>query len=1210
MFFGRLFARKIGQIYLRSSVLGGVRLKGNTKKIIASVLLPILLIAGLLTCVIIYQVHTTEQLETIVYTEIETWTRNQSRLFASSAEGRLNALEALAKAFEDVPEEQLSLSKEMCENFGFSGFALAYEDDFAFIGGISPTNYAESLHAGASLSRRSAWLSQANGTKSSSLVAYSVPARTASGKNAALIGFCLSITADTELAASSADEEADSVVFAKDGTIIAHSGHSHRFTTGDNLFTYLFGSEEESELEKQIFRDEESGSLSYNFMDRSEYAAYISLDLSDWYLMTIVDGGLIKERITASTKLAAIASVSAFLIGAAMFAIIIIRTRSRRKEVENEQRERINALMIDELTGLYTSQGFEYAAKSALEKLPEDKLCAVISFEVLSFRSFNALYGFDKGDALLKDIAGESIKNSNQGEVLGHLFADRFVWLMYDTSIDAIKERLTIGYYHVREQQMPFFLCAGIYEITDRSVDVSTMVDKASIAKETIKGNYTMPFAVYNDSMLNSQLEDAELVAGMMKGIANGEFVDFYQAKYRTDSETVAGAEALVRWRKPNGELIAPGRFIDLFEKNGFIRKLDLYMLDRVCHMLRDRMDKGEDTVPVSVNFSRVHIYDPAFPETVIGILNKYGVSPEHIEIELTESAFLAEADALNDAVERLHSFGLSVAIDDFGSGYSSLNMLKDVPVDVLKIDMRFLEGFERGGKVGTVVTSVVRMAKWLGVPVVAEGVETKAQVDFLRSLGCDMVQGYYFARPIPRGDFEKLLDSEDGKPAVKEESAEITLESINAVLGGDSLLTSLMDGIVGGFGLYELSGSRLEAIRVNKGYYELMGYPDMASFGTASFNVADKVYPADQELFLNACHAAAETGVVQSLSIRRFNYSGAVMRFKGLIKHIGGSVEKPLLCITFLDATETLKAERERELNKYSEALYGIYDEIYEFNYQTNAFRLLSSNKVRHSEKNIPLDKAEKKWFNKVVYSEDRLMIEGFTEELKNGTIKLPFTEEFRINTVNGVRWVSASIVSVSENSYLLCGLDITEKKEVEAFVQSMEGLHQRMELDMTTGVLSPDTSESFIRERLRLDDTSSIAALMLFSVENIQAVSGGLGKVTANAFLKECAQRIKTSFKEQDVVGRFRDDKFIVLMSGIATASIALTKAIKAQSAVNEIALPDNLKVDCRVGISLVVPGNRDYDAALEKTCAALRQAQANTVNRCVMYEDRAEQ
>lgn len=908
-----------------------------------------------------------------------------------------------------------------------------------------------------------------------------------------------------------------------------------------------------------------------------------------------------------SGKYAVMAAVLASVLILAMLAETIL---CRRRKLQNENRKYFNELMIDELTGIYTLRGFEHAAKRAMGKLPENKFCAMVSFEILSFHTFNALYGFDKGDELLKDIAVTAIKNANPGEVCGHIFADRFVWLMYDESLEALKERMQCGYREARSRQLPFFLCSGVYEITDKSEDISSMVDKASIAKDTIKDNYTAPFAVYDSSMLETQMEDAELLANTMKGIENGEFVDYYQAKYRTDSETVAGAEALVRWKKPDGEIVSPGRFIDLFEKNGFIRRLDLYMLEKVCRMLRDRLNNSEEVVPISVNFSRVHIYDPGFPETVNAILKEYGISPKYIEIELTESAFLIEADALNSAVDRLHKFGLTVAIDDFGSGYSSLNMLKDVPVDVLKIDMRFLEGFENGGRVGTVVTSVVRMAKWLGIPVVAEGVETRAQVDFLRSLGCDIVQGYFFAHPIPREDFEKLLNNCGQRPEPKKELPAVTLESINAIFGGDSLVTALMDGMVGGFGLYELSGERVEAIRVNRSYHELMGYPSISDFDKDSFNVTEKIYPPDRELFLKACHAAVDGDKVENITVRRRSFRGDVLNFKGMIKHIGGSEEKPLLCITFIDATESMKAARERELNKYSEALYGIFGEIYEISYEYKTFRLLCSDMFSRKEESMPLDKAEEIWFNKIIYHEDRSMAEGLTDDIKRGVIKMPFSEEFRINTKNGVRWIRSSMVGVSEGTFLLCSLDITEKKEIEAFIQSMEGLHKRMERDSTTGVLVGDTSEAFIRERLRLDETNSLSALILFAIEDFQTVSETLGGLTANSLLKECAQRIKNSFKEQDVVGRFGEEKFVVLMSGIASTSIALTKAIKAQSAINEISLPEGLKTDCRVGISIIFPGNRDFDAAMEKTRAALRQAEQNNVNRCVLFEENAKQ
>ncbi len=1174
-------------------------MKHITAKTLLSLLLPLLLVTGLVLCIVSYAAGATRQLQNAAPMQVDAWTRQEKELFDTAVSEQTQALKLLADA---LVSGGLDEADELCRGEGFSGIAAVYEEEIISLGGNDiPAYFEKELTAAAAEGNEGALLLRGDG-ESGCALALLVPAKVGE-KNIRVVGLC---DADA-LSGAFSGGTGDCAVFTADGCVIAYFGDGHKISPGDDLFSRLFVSEGASAFESTLKENGGQGVTQYRLGDHMEYAVYYPLEISGCYIMTMTDMSLLDSAVSEQTKNLRLSSAIALLLLLALLAVIIYWVMRRFRELKKEEERFLELVNVDELTGLYTKRGFESRARQALDIIPEDKCCAMVSFEIVAFRSFNALYGFDKGDELLSRIAEVARSYMKPNEVCGHLFADRFAWLMYGESIEEIKATLERAYYTIKETQLPFFLCSGVYEISDRGMLISSMMDKASVAKETVKGNFSLGIAVYDDSMLECQLEDAELVANMINGLNNGEFVDFYQAKYRTDSETVAGAEALVRWKKPNGEIIPPGRFIALFEKNGFIRKLDFYMLERVCLMLKERMEKNEELVPISVNFSRVHIYDSGFPETVREIVKKSGVPEKYIEIELTESAFFNETDALNDAVNRLHKYGFSVAIDDFGSGYSSLNMLKDVSVDVLKIDMRFLEGFERGGKVGTVVTSVVRMAKWLGIPVVAEGVETKEQVEFLRSLGCDMVQGYFFARPIARGDFEKLLNKAESTAPAKQTLPEtITLDSLNAVLGGDSLLTSLMDGMVGGFGLYELSDNRLEAIRVNRRYYELMGYPDLASFSKASFNVIEQIYVADQLPLLNCCRAAVSKGTVQSFSVRRYNYSGKLMHIKGLIKRIGGSDEKPLLCITFLDATESLRAEQERELNKYSDALYSIYDEIYEFNFETNLFRLLSYNHVRRVFKTYALNTAEKKWLDKVVYSDDRLMIEGLIGELRNGTIKLPFSEEYRINTPKGVRWVTSSVVSVSGGSHLLCSLDITEKKRLEEFVASMEGLHHKMDLDMITGVLSTDTSDSFIRERFRLDDTSSISALMLFSIENFSGIVGKLGWTTANTLLKEAAQQIKGSFKEQDVVGRFEDDKFIVLMSGINTSSIAITKAIKAQSAVNDIKLPEGVIVDCCVGISLVTPLNRDYDNAVRNAQTALEQARKDSVNRCVLHEE----
>ena len=575
-------------------------------------------------------------------------------------------------------------------------------------------------------------------------------------------------------------------------------------------------------------------------------------------------------------------------------------------------------------------------------------------------------------------------------------------------------------------------------------MSVAEMTDYASIAKNTIKYKFTTGIAIYDDSMLECQQEDAELVGSMMSGLENGEFIAYYQPKYSLNSECITSAEALVRWKKPDGEIIMPGRFIELFEKNGFIRHLDYYMFENVCAMLHETLDAGHPIVPISVNFSRVHLYDAHFPDRIASIAKKYGVDTKYLVVELTESAFIMEGQALIDIVQCLHAHGFAVAIDDFGSGFSSLNMLKDVDVDELKIDMKFLEGFERGGKVGTVVTSVIRMAKWLGIPAVAEGVETREQIDFLRTLGCDMIQGYYYSRPIPREEFEAKLESNESIVSKTDAPAAITVDNINAVLGADSLVTSLIDGILGGFGFYAFSNDRLEAIRVNKAYLELLGYPDMGAFSMHSLNVLTQVYPPDVQPLIEAVREAVQTDKVRRLELRRINYGGSIGQYRCYIKSVGGTAEEPLVCLSFIDATERLRAEREKELDKFSNALYSIFDDIYEFNYSTNVFRVLNQGKQRCTSAPDDLLRRERNWLDNIVYPADRGSIEALVEDARAERANFPMTIEYRVRREDGLRWVSSTMVEISGGSFLMCTADITQKKNFEQLVERMETVYR----------------------------------------------------------------------------------------------------------------------------------------------------------------------
>ncbi|MEA4895513.1 MAG: EAL domain-containing protein [Oscillospiraceae bacterium] len=835
-------------------------------------------------------------------------------------------------------------------------------------------------------------------------------------------------------------------VFEPYGRIVTETGKARTFEGEENIYTYLGRlvsegsiSDEEMDTVRNNVRDGGEGVLDLS-KGKGIYYVYQPLGSDGWYIFNAVSEDYVENRLSGTGKMDPLSTGILAVLALLLLASVGITARNHLIEVRRGRQKYIKACTVDTLTGLYNKTGFERETKKALSRLSPDLACSVISFEVVSFRTYNELYGYEAGDVLLKTIADTILRFKRNGDVVSRLYSDHFVWFttggdneeIFSTIRDALKSANATG--------LPFFLCAGIYFVDNSEMPVWEMTDKASIAKDTIKYNCSTGVALFNESMLECQLQDAGMVANMMKGLECGEFVEYYQPKYDTHTEKVTGAEALARWKKPDGEIIQPSRFIELFERNGFIRKLDFYIFEKVCEFQASMQAKGVALLPVSVNFSRVHMHDLHFPQRLLNITQKYGIDPKYLEIELTESAFILDAKDQNKIADKLHEYGFSVAIDDFGSGFSSLNMLKDFDADTLKIDTKFLEGFEDGGRVGTVVTSVIRLAKWLGISVVAEGVETRDQVDFLHSLGCETIQGYYYSRPIPRDDYEKLIIGQSGETLRSQKSAGITLSSINAALGGDGLINSLLDGILGGFGIYELTGEKLEVIRANRTYYEMMGYKDLSSFREDSLNVIDRICLPDRERVIDACRRAVASGSAQKLTACRYRPDESILSFDAVVRHIGGTQNRPLLCMSLADSAEKLLADRENERNKYSDALYSIFDEIYEFNYAEDTFRVLSHNYVRCREDTKSLAEREKNWIENIVYSEDRKRIRQYVAMARSGGIRLPFSTEYRTVKKGEIRWKTASLVSIAGGSYLICELDVTQIKQYEALMVSFE--------------------------------------------------------------------------------------------------------------------------------------------------------------------------
>ena len=439
--------------------------------------------------------------------------------------------------------------------------------------------------------------------------------------------------------------------------------------------------------------------------------------------------------------------------------------RFRLKNVTGSSSQNISKALkyraeYDILTGIYNKTNMFQATSAMLERYP-DRHFAFVRMDIEKFQLINSFFGMSAGDMLLKYIADLLIcAVRNRSDVtFGRMDADIFCFCVsYENTKELVesfdKMRDILSRYPLDFDIVPIF---GVYLIAGKKITPDHMYDRANLAAKHCKGNYIRNYAFYTRQMSQEIEKEQRIVNSMKSALENHEFVVFYQPKYGLSDNQIAGAEALVRWKHPERGMISPGEFIPVFEKNGFIIKLDYYVWDQVCQLIATALRAGRKPDPISVNVSRVNLYNPNFLESLVNLVEKYRIPPEYLHLELTESVFSDTENVILNAVNYLHKAGFTILMDDFGSGYSSLNVLKDIDLDVLKIDMKFLSKGKDDGRGEKILAAVIQMAKALDMPVIAEGVEEKKQVQMLKRLGCNYIQGYYFAKPMPQEDYERL---------------------------------------------------------------------------------------------------------------------------------------------------------------------------------------------------------------------------------------------------------------------------------------------------------------------------------------------------------------------------------------------------------------------------------------------------------------------
>ena len=460
------------------------------------------------------------------------------------------------------------------------------------------------------------------------------------------------------------------------------------------------------------------------------------------------------------------------MLGVMLVTWLFIFWAASRKllSLESSNRELGDLARRDPLTGAYQFEAFKEAAQRLLDT-EKDLRFAVVYTDFADFKYFNDVFGYTYGDRILKNYGGILLEGLREKELCGRVAADNFVLLLHYRERGEVAarqrqaDRRITDFMHNSYDRQFLPTCCGICCVEDviEELRIDGLLDRANFARKTVKTKANPNYVYYDEGIRNRLREEKVIESRMQEALERREFTVYYQPKVALATGKIAAAEALVRWRLEDGAVIPPDRFIPVFEQKFMIGRLDQYVFEEVCRWLRRRLDAGESVVPVSVNVSRLQFYDQEFVNRYVELRDRHRVPPELLEIEFTESLVVDNSALLVKTVTRLKQAGFSCSIDDFGKGYSSLSMLKDLPVDTLKLDRFFFEEGNNRERDRAVVRGVIELVKKFNIRTVAEGIESQEQVDYLRDAGCDYVQGFVFYRPMPEREFEEKLR---GRPA------------------------------------------------------------------------------------------------------------------------------------------------------------------------------------------------------------------------------------------------------------------------------------------------------------------------------------------------------------------------------------------------------------------------------------------------------------
>ncbi len=710
----------------------------------------------------VYLKSLNEELRNEIWNTLQEVSVQNVKIVQKEIEGDLMALTEIAErvgASEAATEmEIVEILKPIVYRYPFVRLGFSFHDGIAYTTDGVVVNISEREYFKESI-KGEAYCSNplTDMISEEEVIAFSVPVK----KDSEIIGIIFaSYRVDSLkeiLAVSSFDGEGYSYIVRSDGSKVVDSTHPTSFRGMTNILLSMERADrrntEAVEGLRNYLKSGESGYVTFR-NKVSKYLYCTPLSIRDWYLVDVVPVNVMET----STN---IIMVRTYIMCGSLVAVYTCIAGWLFKEEHRKKKQMRALLYVDDLTGGYTYARFKEEVGKRMKY--SHQRWAYIVLDIDDFKLINELFGYEEGNNVICYIWDVLLGSCDEEESASRRIADSFTLFWHYEETEEIKQRLELLIEKIQKYSVPnmteYILqpTVGVYFVEKNDENVEDMLNCAILAHNLAKGGRQSAYNIYSTDIRENMMQKKYLSDQMDHAYRHHYFEVYYQPKYDAATKKLAGAEALIRWRKSDGTMVSPGMFIPLAEETGFVCKLDKYVFREVCLAQKRWMEKGLEVVPISVNLSRRHLDNPGFVGEYKAILDETKVPVECVQLEITESAVFDQQGEFIELVELLHEIGFKILMDDFGTGYSSLMMLKQIPIDVMKLDKSFVDDYDdiRGEQI---IRCVMQMAQSLNIAITAEGVETEEQYVFLRGIGCDTIQGYYFARPMPEEDYEQCM--------------------------------------------------------------------------------------------------------------------------------------------------------------------------------------------------------------------------------------------------------------------------------------------------------------------------------------------------------------------------------------------------------------------------------------------------------------------